>query len=109
VIDLELSVNPEDPNAELGAYVGVELFIEGRKTDRFSFAEGFQPDEHRRYRYFWDGRDARGNVAPPGVYAYQVKVEIPYRTQYYYARNYWFGGPPDYERGATGVPVEATD
>lgn len=108
VIDLELGVNP-GIGAELGEYIGFELYIEGKKTDRFVFSSTLQAGEAGRFRYLWDGRDEQGNRLPAGVYEYAVRFRIPYTAQYCYALDGIFGNPPDCENGATDVYVEAMD
>ncbi len=108
LIDIQLDLN-FDPNlVTLGDYVQFELFIEGQKTARYTFAADPGGDgEVGRYRYLWDGRNALGERLPPGVYAYAAKLSVPYTPQYYWATNNAFGGPPDLSR-STGVTVTAT-
>ena len=108
VIDVKLSLNV-GPDVELGDYIGFELYIEGQKTDSFVFSSTLQTGEMGRYRYLWDGRDAQGNLLPPGVYEYAVKLGIPYRGQYCQALDGIFGNPPDCVNGATGIFVDATE
>jgi len=106
VIDVKLSIS--GAGAEIGDYVGWELYIEGEKTASFSFAGDLTADgEVGRYRYFWDGRDAQGGTKQTGVYEYSVKLNVPYRAQYCYALNGIFGNPPDCVNGPTGRFVNA--
>ncbi|HNT77998.1 MAG TPA: right-handed parallel beta-helix repeat-containing protein, partial [Anaerolineae bacterium] len=96
VIDLELSYG-NITGIELRDYIGVELYIEGEKTDYFVISTTVsEVGEVGRYRYLWDGRDAQGNLLPPGNYDYVARFRIPYRTEYFYTER--FGGPPDYSR-----------
>ncbi|MCZ7570272.1 MAG: hypothetical protein M5U01_17040 [Ardenticatenaceae bacterium] len=106
-VDLNLDMSA---GAQLGDYVQAELFIEGEKTANFTFAasELVQGGEIGRFRFLWDGRDARGNRLPPGVYRYALHVRVPYMAQYYWSLNNRFGGPPDYTR-PTSVFTTATD
>ena len=71
------------------------FYMEGEKTDAFTFAVNELSGEIGRYRYLWDGRDAQGQRLPPGVYAYAARFIIPHRTQYCYALGGIFGNPPD--------------
>ncbi|MBL7183553.1 MAG: hypothetical protein ISS50_03780, partial [Anaerolineae bacterium] len=109
IIEVKIGLEPS-PGIELGDYVQCELFIEGEKTDNFTFAASglTEGGEVGHFRYLWDGRDAQGNRLPPGVYHYSIHVRIPYRAQYYFSLNGQFGAPPDYANGATGVYVNAT-
>lgn len=105
IIDVKLTL-------DLGAsilvpYIGYELYIEGIKTDSLTLSNTVTSGEAGRYRYLWDGRDAQGNLMPPGVYPYAVKFSIPYRAQYCYTLGGIFGNPPDCENGPTGVFVDA--
>lgn len=107
VIDVDLKLN-NVTQAEVVNYINWELYIEGEKTDSFTFNANVQANgEAGRYRYFWDGYNARGERLPAGIYKYQVKLSIPYRGQYCYALNGIFGNPPDCVRGATGRFVDA--
>ena len=105
IIDVKVSVINA---AEIGDHLGWELYIEGEKTDSFTFEANLDEiGEVGRFRYLWDGRDAQGNRLPPGVYDYQVKISLPYRGQYCYASGGIFGNPPDCVYGATGRFVDA--
>jgi RHS repeat-associated protein/uncharacterized repeat protein (TIGR01451 family) len=108
VIEVRIGLE-RDPGIASGDYVQCELFIEGEKTDTFTFAAGDlgEGGEIGHFRYLWDGRDAQGRRLPPGVYEYAIHVQIPYRAQYYFSIDGQFGGPPDYATGATGVYVDA--
>ncbi|MEZ4837052.1 MAG: hypothetical protein R2873_34505 [Caldilineaceae bacterium] len=98
-----------DPGVEFGDYIGFELYIAGEKTDEFFFDATIQSGESGRYRYLWDGRDAQGNLLPPGSYDYAAKFSVPYQAQYCYALNGIFGNPPDCTNGATGRFLNTTD
>jgi N-acetylneuraminic acid mutarotase len=108
VIDIKLSLDVGG-NAELGQYIGFELYLEGEQTDSFFFDSTLQSGEIGRYRYLWDGHDAQGNLLPPGTYNYGAKFSIPYRSQYCYALDGIFGNPPDCEFGGTGIFVDTTN
>jgi hypothetical protein len=108
LIDVRLDLDFDPLLVETQDYVQFELYIEGQKTDRFTFAADMDGSgEVGRYRYLWDGRDARGERLPPGVYAYAVKLSMPYTGQWYWSRDGRFGSPPDPDR-PTGVFVDAT-
>ena len=48
---------------QMGDHLGWELFIEGQRTDAFTFdADLSQTGEVGRYRYLWEGRNAKVNV-----------------------------------------------
>jgi RHS repeat-associated protein len=102
LIDIPLTLNPDQSIEFTGNYISFELYIEGRKTDNFTFEATLKAGEVGRFRYLWDSRDAQGNLLPPGIYDYAVKLSIPYRAQYCYALNGIFGNPPDCVNGATG-------
>ena len=105
---IEVRIRLRDiPGVELLDYVQAELFIEGEKTANFTFQANLREGELGHFRYLWDGKDAQGRRLPPGVYQYALHVRIPYRSQYYFALNRRFGGPPDYN-APTGVWVNAT-
>jgi RHS repeat-associated protein/uncharacterized repeat protein (TIGR01451 family) len=106
VIDVGLSLDV-DPGTELGDYVGWELYIEGQRTDSFSFSRTADSGEMGRYRYYWDGRDGQGELLPPGVYEYAVKLSLPYQAQYCGTNR--FGGLPDCVNRPTGIFVEAIE
>ncbi len=100
-IDVKLSLDL-GPGAEVGEYIGFELFIQGETTDNFTFEAPLDGGEVGRYRYLWNGRDADGDLLEPGVYDYQIRFTIPYTTQYCFALNGIFGNPPDCVNGGTG-------
>ncbi len=108
VIEINIGLDPL-PGIVLGNYVQAELYIEGEKTDNFTFGTNGlgEGGDIGRFRYLWDGRDAQGRLLPAGVYVYDIRVRIPYRAMYYYSVNNIFGGPPDYTR-PFGVYVNAT-
>ncbi len=107
VIDVKLDVNPS-AGATLGDHVTWELFIEGEKTEQYTFAADIQSaGEVGRYRYLWDGRNAQGERLPPGTYEYQVRLGIPYSGQYCGTVDGTFGGAPDCVRRASGIFVNA--
>lgn len=100
VIDLQLDANFDPAIVTVKGYIQFELYIEGQKTDRFTFAAGLDGDgEVGRYRYYWNGRNMLGERLPPGVYGYAVHLSIPYIGKYCYVLNGRFGNPPDCERG----------
>lgn len=103
VIDIPLTLNPDQSVEFTSHSISFELYIEGNKTDNFTFDADLQAGEVGRFRYLWDGRDGQGQLLPPGIYEYVVKLGIPYRAQYCYALNGIFGNPPDCINGATGV------
>lgn len=102
VIDIGFSLE-FGGDIEMEDYIGFELYIEGEKTDNFAFSGVWQDNEVRRYRYLWDGKNAQGDMLPPGVYEYAVRLSILYRAEYCYALNGQFGGPPDCVNGSTGI------
>ncbi|MEM7534453.1 MAG: cytochrome D1 domain-containing protein [Chloroflexota bacterium] len=107
VIDVQLNL-ANMQNVILGDYIGWELYIEGEKTDSFTFDANLTADgEIGRYRYLWDGKNAQGDPLPPGIYQYRVKFSIPYQAQYCYALNGIFGNPPDCVNGGTGRYADA--
>lgn len=105
VIDVKLSIDP-DPGVALGDSIGFTLFIEGEKTDSFTFESNLVAGEVGRYRYLWDGRNSQGRRLPPGIYKYQVKLSVPYQGEY--CGTTVFGGPPDCANRPTGVLTDAT-
>ena len=108
VIDTRLDLNFDPAVTTGGEYVQFELYIEGEKTENFTFAaDANTSGEVGRYRLLWDGRDAQGQLVSPGVYAYAVKMSVPYEGEYYWSQTGTFGGPPDLSR-PTGVTVTAT-
>jgi RHS repeat-associated protein len=108
VIDTKLSLNV-GAGVEVGDHIGFELFVQGQKSQPYTFEGNLVTGEVGRYRYLWDGKDGQGNLLGPGVYDYEVKFPLPYRAQYCYALNGIFGAPPDCVNGATGVFVDATE
>ncbi len=107
VIDIRLNLN-EINSAQLGDYIEWELYIEGEKTTSFTFAANLSTTgEVGRYRYYWNGQNAQGEQLTPGVYAYAVRLRIPYTGEYCYALNGVFGNPPDCVNGATGRFADA--
>ena len=108
VIDTKLSLNV-GAGVEVGDHIGFELFVQGQKSQPYTFEGNLATGEIGRYRYLWDGKDGQGNLLGPGVYDYEVKFPLPYRSQYCYALNGIFGAPPDCVNGATGVFVDATE
>ena len=108
VIDTRLDLSFDPAVTTGGEYVEFELYIEGEKTENFTFAaDANTSGEVGRYRLLWDGRDAQGQLVSPGVYAYAVKMSVPYEGEYYWSQTGTFGGPPDLSR-PTGVTVTAT-
>ncbi len=81
IIDVNLRIS-QIGNAQLGDHVMMEVFIEGQKTDVEYFSLLDSPDEAGRFRYEWDGRNARGEPLPPGIYNYTVKIGVPYEAAY---------------------------
>lgn len=72
------------------------LQIEGRRLDAvFTGAEG-----KSRYAFLWDGRNARGEAVPTGVYPYTIELSNDYPGTF--AVTTVFGGPPMQN---TGVPT----
>ncbi len=102
VLDMRLSLDIQG-SVTLGDSIGFELFIEGEKTDDFTFSADLQPGEVGRFRYLWDGRNAQGQLLPPGLYPYTARFRVPYQGEYCYALNGIFGNPPDCVNGGTGV------
>ncbi|MCP5097172.1 MAG: hypothetical protein GY943_16620, partial [Chloroflexi bacterium] len=91
VIDVEFLV--ETVGNIIADQVIWELYIEGEKTDTITFAADLSIEgEVGRYRYYWDGRNALDEQLPPGVYAYAVKISVPYEAEYCFASNAfgWF-------------------
>jgi len=108
VIDTRLDLSFDPAVTTGGEYVQFELYIEGEKTENFTFAaDANTSGEVGRYRLLWDGRDAQGQLVSPGVYAYAVRMSVPYEGEYYWSQTGTFGGPPDLSR-PTGVTVTAT-
>ncbi|MCC6608010.1 MAG: FG-GAP repeat protein [Anaerolineae bacterium] len=106
VIDIELNLNYDAQFVDIADYLYFELYIEGEKTDTFTFSVA--PDENGevgRFRYFWDGRNALGELLPPGIYEYAVRVRIPYTAEYYWSNISLFG---QRRVTPTGVTTEAT-
>jgi len=108
VIDTKLSLDV-GAGVQLGDHIGFELFVEGQKSESYTFESNLVTGEVGRYRYLWDGTDGQGNLPEPGVYDYEAKFSLPYRSEYCYALNGEFGAPPDCENGATGVFMDATE
>lgn len=106
VIDVDLVLEYDENNVEVGDYLQYELYIAGERTDLFTFMVE-NPKQAGRYRYYWDGQDAQGRILPPGAYEYEVLIRVPYVGQYCYALNGIFGNPADCVNGATGVFVDA--
>ncbi|HYN89375.1 MAG TPA: hypothetical protein VER55_12640, partial [Ardenticatenaceae bacterium] len=107
IIDVSLSLDFDPLNIRIKNYIGFELFVEGQKTDTFTFAAPLDGNgEVGRYRYLWDGRNAQGERLPPGVYEYAVRLSFNYRGEYCYALNGVFGNPPDCINGATGRGID---
>lgn len=68
-----------------------ELYIEGEKTDTFTFAANLSSNnsgEIGRYRYLWNGQNSQGEQLPPGIYNYAVKISVPYEAEYCRARRF---------------------
>lgn len=101
VLDFGLSLGL-DSGTIAGETIGFDLFIEGKKIDTLIFTNTVTDGEVGRFRYLWDGRDALGNLLPPGSYSYAVKFNVSWQGQYYYTTNNRFGGPPDWNQ-PTGV------
>lgn len=81
VIDIKLDV--DSFGNTIADKLTWELYIEGQKTDQFTFAANLDVDgEVGRYRYLWDGHNALGELLPPGMYAFAVKIAIPYEAEY---------------------------
>jgi plastocyanin len=106
VIDVDLVLEYDENNVEVGDYLQYELYIAGERTDLFTFMVE-DPKQAGRYRYYWDGKDAQGHILPPGAYEYEVLIRVPYVGQYCYALDGIFGNPADCVNGATGVFVDA--
>jgi hypothetical protein len=88
VLDFDLSVTSW--SGQLGSHIGFELYIEGLRTDSFTFSVNPQTiGEVGRFRYLWDGRNAEGILLPEGIYQYKAKFSIPYRGEYCYALGHW--------------------
>src|SRR5690606_6142382 len=104
VIDLQFSLDFQE-NVSLGQTIGFELFVEGIRTDDFTFSADLQPGEVGRFRYLWDGRNAQSELLPPGLYAYTARFRVPYQAEYCFALDGIFGNPPDCENGGTGIFV----
>ncbi|MCP4363494.1 MAG: hypothetical protein GY796_36295 [Chloroflexi bacterium] len=107
VIDLELNLDYDPQFLQVADYLYFELYIEGEKTDTFTFPADPDGDgEVGRFRYFWDGRNAMGELLPPGVYEYAVRVRVPYTAEYYWSPTVRrFGSRPVIP---TGVTTERT-
>ena len=108
VIDIKLSTDVGQ-NTTVGSHLGFELFIEGESIDQFTFEATLANGEVGRYRYLWDGTNSQGKQLPSGIYEYQVRFSIPYRSQYCYALDGIFGNPPDCKDGATGRFIDGED
>ncbi len=94
LIDIQVDLDfPSDVQEQLGKYITYEVFIEGKKSERFVISNTYHTTgEAGRFRYLWDGRDAQGHLLPPGVYSYTVSIAVPYRANY--CASLRFGGPP---------------
>lgn len=114
---LEYSTERTSPTAVIDVQLGAdvvggintdslewELYIEGEKTENYTIeADLSAGGEIGRYRFLWDGRNAQGQLLPPGVYDYAIRIRIPYLAQYCGTVGLKFGNPPDCERFPTGT------
>ena len=107
VIDLLVSIESSGSVQTFG-YMRYEMYIEGEKTASHYFPVDFDIiGEVGRLRYLWDGRNAQGDLLPPGAYQYQVRLTLPYLAQYCRPRRGIFGNEPDCVFGGTGRFVRA--
>lgn len=108
VIDVGLNIESTVGNI-VGDYVQWELYIEGEKTALYTIAADLDTEGTRevgRYRLLWDGRNAQGELLPPGVYQYSVRMRFPYQAEY--CSGLGFGASPDCINFPTGIFVTAT-
>jgi RHS repeat-associated protein/uncharacterized repeat protein (TIGR01451 family) len=107
VIDVRVSLKNTGSIQSFG-YMGFELYIQGEKTATHYIPVDLDATgELGRLRYLWDGRNAQGDLLPPGAYQYQVRLTFPYLAEYCRPVNNIFGNPPDCVNGATGRFVKA--
>ncbi len=106
ILDFDLSV--ASWGGQLSDHIGFELYIEGLRTDSFTFLVNSQTvGEVGRFRYLWDSRNAEGLPLSSGIYEYRARFRIPYRAQYCGPLNGRFGNPPDCTNWPTGIFVDA--
>lgn len=103
VIDIKLSVTSFGSALPAGS-VGYEMYIAGELTDAYTIEADFaEVGEIGRFRYYWDGRDANGNLVSAGTYPYRARFTIPVTGEYCIPLDNIFGNPPDCENSAIGI------
>ncbi|MCP5101024.1 MAG: hypothetical protein GY943_36200, partial [Chloroflexi bacterium] len=104
IIDVQFDINLV--GSVIAEHMTWELYIEGEKTDTLTFASNLsQVGEVGRYRYMWDGRNALGELLPPGVYPYAVKIGLTYGAEYCRGPNSRFGADACVEGTEFYVPA----
>ena len=107
VIDVRVTLKDTGSVLSYG-YMGYELHIEGYKTATHYVPVSLNATgELGRFRYFWDGRNAQGDLLPPGAYPYRVKLTFPYLAEYCRPFGGIFGNEPNCITGGTGRYVRA--
>lgn len=108
VIDVELDAEVQgNINTD---QIQWQLYIEGERTDNFTFAADLSSSgEIGRFRFFWDGRNAQGEELPPGIYSYAMRIRIPYEAEYCGVVGNIFGNDPDCDNQPTGRYTTATE